>query len=638
MIDYAQDLGLNLPFKSYDVDAMLTKRDVELTSGFGGNAEGRRAYLAYVSEGIQHSQDWDMVMKYQRKNGSLFNSPSTTAVAFSHIRDPDCLRYLCTILDKFENAAPTIYPLDIRSHLLIIDTLDSLGVARHFTNEMKMLLDQTYRCWLHGEEEIFLDTTTCAMAFRLLRIYGYDVSSELAFIILSTDQLSPFSEECFFNSLEGYLNDKTAVLELHKASQIIFPEEPILEELNSWTMNFLKQEFCNGSIYVDQPGESISTKLPFISFQVHDALTYPFNVDLDRLGHRRNIQQYSNIDNIWTLKTSYCCPNIGNKDFLELAAEDFSLCQSIQQKELKQLGRWIIDYKLDKLSFARQKLGYCYFSAATILYAPELSDARISWAKNGVLITVVDDFFDVGGSMEEFVNLIQLLEKWEVDGSTDFCSEQVEILFTAIRGSIHEIGGMALARQARDVSRHVNDIWVDVVKSMLKEAEWSRYKLVPTMVEYMKHAHVSLALGPIVLPALYLVGPKISEEMVSSPEYKNLYEGMSTCGRLLNDWRGIQRESDEGTINAMSLLLREGDRSFDDAVEEVKRAIERERKQLLRLVLLERDQGMPKCCKQLFSKMVKVLHFFYMKDDGFTNEGIVDVAESIIDDTIHLSP
>ncbi|CAI0374031.1 unnamed protein product, partial [Linum tenue] len=151
---------------------------------------------------------------------------------------------------------------------------------------------------------------------------------------LSTDQLSPFSEECFFNSLEGYLNDKTAVLELHKASQIIFPEEPILEELNS----------------------------------------------------------YSGCD------TS--CPNIGNKDFLELAAEDFSLCQSIQQKEL------------DKLSFARQKLGYCYFSAATILYAPELSDARISWAKNGVLITVVDDFFDVGGSMEEFVNLIQLLEKY----------------------------------------------------------------------------------------------------------------------------------------------------------------------------------------------------------------------------------
>ncbi|CAL1384705.1 unnamed protein product [Linum trigynum] len=498
MIDYAKDLGLNLPFKSTDVDAMLTKRNVELTSVFSRNTEGRRAYMAYVSEGIQHLQDWDMVMKYKRKNGSLFNSPSTTAVAFSHLRDPDCLRYLCVLLDKFENVAPTIYPLDIRSRLLIIDTLDSLGVARHFTNEMKMLLDQIYRCWLQGDEEIFLDTTTCAMAFRLLRVYGYDVSS---------DQLSPFSEDCFFNSLEGYLNDKTAVLELHKASQIIYPEEPILDELSSWTMDFLKQEFCNGSIYVDQPSESI---------KVHDALTYPYHVDLDRLGHKRSIHQYSNIDNTWTLKTSYCCPNIGNKDFIKLAAEDFNLCQLIQKKELKQLGRWIIENKLDKLSFARQKLGYCYFSAATTLYAPELSDARISWAKNGVLTTVVDDFFDVGGSMEELVNLVQLLEKWEVDVSTYFCSEQVEILFTAIRGSIHEIGSMALARQGRDVTRHINDIWVELVKSMLKEAEWARNKWVPTMEEYMKNARVSFALGPIVLPALYLVGPKLSEEMVSS--------------------------------------------------------------------------------------------------------------------------
>ncbi|CAI0379000.1 unnamed protein product [Linum tenue] len=362
MIDYAKDLGLNLPFKSTDVDAMLAKRNVELTSsGFGRNAEGRRAYLAYVSEGIQHSQDWDMVMKYQRQNGSLFNSPSTTAVAFSHLQDPDCLRYLYAVLDKFENAAPAIYPLDIRSRLSVIDTLDSLGVARHFTNEIKMLLDKTYQCWLQGDEDIFLDTTTCAMAFRLLRVYGYDVSS--------------VSEDCFFNSLEGYLKDKTAVLELHKASQIIYREEPILEEISSWTMKFLKQEFCNGSIYVDQPGESISTKL---SFQVHDALSYPYHVDLERLGHRRSIHHYSDIDSTWTLKTYW----------------------------------WIIENKLDKLSFARQKLGYCYFSAAATLYAPELSDARFSWAKNGVLTTVVDDFFDVGGSMEELVNLVQLLEKY----------------------------------------------------------------------------------------------------------------------------------------------------------------------------------------------------------------------------------
>ena len=73
-----------------------------------------------------------------------------------------------------------------------------------------------------------------------------------------------------------------------------------------------------------------------------------------------------------------------------------------------------MDSRLDKLEFARQKLGYCYFTSATTLYYPELSDARIAWAKNGVLTTVVDDFFDVGGSEEELVQLIQLVERYYI--------------------------------------------------------------------------------------------------------------------------------------------------------------------------------------------------------------------------------
>lgn len=74
--------------------------------------------------------------------------------------------------------------------------------------------------------------------------------------------------------------------------------------------------------------------------------------------------------------------------------------------------RWVVESRLDKLEFARQKLAYCFFSSAATLFPPELSDARISWAKNGVLTTVVDDFFDVGSSQEEQVNLIQLVEEY----------------------------------------------------------------------------------------------------------------------------------------------------------------------------------------------------------------------------------
>lgn len=62
------------------------------------------AYLAYVSEGMGELQDWKMVMKYQRKNGSLFNSPSTTAASLIRLNDSGCLDYLRCALTKLGNA------------------------------------------------------------------------------------------------------------------------------------------------------------------------------------------------------------------------------------------------------------------------------------------------------------------------------------------------------------------------------------------------------------------------------------------------------------------------------------------------------------------------------------------------------
>lgn len=77
--------------------------------------------------------------------------------------------------------------------------------------------------------------------------------------------------------------------------------------------------------------------------------------------------------------------------------------------------------------------------------------------------------------------------------------------------------------------------WLNVLNSMLREAEWARDNSVPALDEYMENGYVSFALGPVVLPALYLVGPKLSEDDVQNAELNNLYKLVSTCGRLLND-------------------------------------------------------------------------------------------------------
>ncbi|KAJ4841255.1 hypothetical protein Tsubulata_025937, partial [Turnera subulata] len=464
MIEYAKDLNLNVPLRSIDINVMLRKKNQELKRG--------------------------------RMDLYLIHHPPQQL--------PSITFEILVVFVTFGDAAPTIYPLDWYARLCLVDTL--------------------IRSWLLGEEEIFLDGASCAMAFRTLRLNGYDVSSEV---------FHQFTEEQFDNSLDGYLKDAKAVLELYRASELIYSDEPLLEKQNSWTSHFLKQELFNGSIFADKLCKDISV-------EVHDALIFPYHVDLERLA---------------------------------------------------------------------------------AIFNPEVCDARILWTKSAVFATIVDDFFDIGGSKEELRNLIELLEKCDVDGKTNFCSEQVEIIYSALLSTIHEIGTKAFTLQGCDVTSH----WLDLFRSAMLEAQWSRNKLVPTLEEYMKNAFVSIGLGPTVLPALYLFGPKLLEEAVRSQECDTLFEAMSTCARLLNDWRGFKRELKEGKLNAVTLqMIHGGGRvTEEDAIKTIKDIIDYKSREMLRLVLQEKNSIIPRACKDLFWEMTRVLHLFYKESEGTSNDTLL---------------
>lgn len=620
MIGYAKVMGLDLPFCQSDIDDLLSIRDLELERLSGEYSEGRKAYQAYVAEGFSELQDWQEIMTYQKKNGSLFNSPSTTAAAIIHTQDEKALSYLHSLLQRFGNSVPTTYPLDIYSQLRIVDDLERFGISRHFAYEKKSIMDKIYRCWIENDEEITSDTATCALAFRTLRMNGYDVSSDaLAHLV---DQ--------FKNSVKGHLRDVSTVLELYKASQIkLLSNEPVLDKVESWSSCYLRKEFATG----------VTQQLDAVSEEVDYILKFPFYANLDRLEHKRNIE-HSKAKNFQLLNKSYFNCSLNNIDLLTAAIEDFNFSQSIYRKELEQLKSWVKENKLDQLEFARQKQEYCYLAIAATLFPPEMSDVRMSWAKNSVLTTVVDDFFDVGGSTEELLNIVKLVEKWDGNHEKEFRSKQVEIIFSALYNTINELGAKASALQKRSVTNHIIEIWLSVMKSMMKEAEWLRNKSVPTLDGYMRNGYVSFALGPIILPALYFVGPKLSEDIVRDPEYHNLYELVSTCGRLLNDTQSFERERKEGKLNSLSLqiLHSRGSISEDDAKRHTQSLISSKRRELLKLVLRREGSIVPGACKELFWKMSKALHLFYLKTDGFTSpKAMLGAVNAVIHDPLDVN-
>ena len=173
----------------------------------------------------------------------------------------------------------------------------------------------------------------------------------------------------------------------------------------------------------------------------------------------------------------------------------------------------------------------------------------------------------------------------------------------------------------------------------MTEAEWQRSQYVPTMEEYMTNGVVSFALGPIVLPTLYCVGEKLLGSAVKNQEYSELFRLMSTCGRLLNDSQGFEREGSEGKLNSVSLLGLHsgGSMSIEAAKNAIQKSIVASRRDLLRLVLKE-GTVVPRACKELFWKMCKILHLFYFRTDGFSSpKEMASAVNAVINEPLRLS-
>lgn len=202
-----------------------------------------------------------------------------------------------------------------------------------------------------------LDTETCAMAFRILRMSGYDVSS---------DDLSHIAEA------SSGLNGIRSLLELYKASQVsISEDELILDSIGTWS----------GRLLEEQLSSSATQRTPLLR-EVEHALSIPFYTTLDRLEHKRNIEQPDATEHLML----HCLPWQMNQDLLALGVMDFTASQSIYQQEL------------------------------------------------------------------------ELLDSWEQHEKTEYYSEQVEIVFSAIYSSVNQLGAKASMVQGRDVTGHLVEI------------------------------------------------------------------------------------------------------------------------------------------------------------------------------------
>ncbi|XP_075086685.1 cis-abienol synthase, chloroplastic-like isoform X8 [Nicotiana tabacum] len=496
MINYAEKLNLDLPLDPNLVNMMLCERELTIERALKNEFEGNMANVEYFAEGLGELCHWKEMMLRQRHNGSLFDSPATTAAALIyHQYDEKCFGYLNSILKLHDNWVPTICPTKIHSNLFLVDALQNLGVDRYFKTEVKRVLDEIYRLWLEKNEEIFSDVAHCAMAFRLLRMNNYEVSSV---------ELEGFvDQEHFFTTSSGKLMNHVAILELHRASQVAIHErkDHILDKISTWTRNFMEQKLLDKHI-------------PDRSKKEMEFAMRKFYGTFDRVETRRYIESYK-MDSFKILKAAY---------------------------------------------------------------------------------------------------------RWEGYSTVGFRSERVRIFFLALYKMVEEIAAKAETKQGRCVKDHLINLWIDMLKCMLVELDlWKIKSTTPSIEEYLSVACVTIGVPCFVLTSLYLLGPKLSKDVIESSEVSALCNCTAAVARLINDIHSYKREQAESSTNMVSILITQsqGTISEEEAIRQIKEMMESKRRELLGMVLQNKESQLPQVCKDLFWTTINAAYSIHTHGDGY---------------------
>ncbi|XP_057485970.1 (-)-alpha-terpineol synthase-like isoform X1 [Actinidia eriantha] len=390
-------------------------------------------------------------------------------------------------------------PLD---GLGLIDDLQRLGVFYHFEDEINRILESTYNHINEGwnTDE---DLQATSLKFRLLRQHGYTISE---------DVFKNFTDE--IGNFKTYLcEDAKGLLYLYEASYFSFEGERILDEARDFATKNLKKILNRKDMIDDED----------LTILVSHALEVPTHWRMQRLEARWFIDMYERRTNL-------------SPTLLLLAKLDFNMVQATHQEDLKHMSRWWNNTGLaQKLSFARDRLMENFLWTIGTDFKPQMSYLRKDITIVLAYINIIDDVYDVYGTLDELERFTNAVERWDLS-EMERLPAYMKICFLALFNSINEMGYDTLKEQGVHVIPYLQKMWADLCKSYLVEAKWYYSRYTPSFEEYMNNARISISASVVLAHAYVLCTNLISYEGVKCVEkYPNLIRCLGTIARLADD-------------------------------------------------------------------------------------------------------
>ncbi|XP_073010336.1 (3S,6E)-nerolidol synthase 1 isoform X2 [Typha latifolia] len=419
--------------------------------------------------------------------------------------------------------------------LMTIDSLKRLGIDYIFRQEITSIINSFYV--RHGETYMGPsgDLFQVTLAFRLLREAGYDVSSDI--FDRFTDSRGDFNP--------SLSQDIRGILSLHDASYLNKGED-VLYKANEFAAKHLKS--------------SISNLEPNLAALVTHTLDHPYHMSL---------QQYKSC---YHLSYRQGCFGRNSSAMEELAAMDFNLNQLLHQKELEQIASWWRNSRLaEELPLARDQLQKWYFFSTILLPDPQFSEYRIQLAKAIAFIYLIDDIYDVMGSLDELSLFTEAIDKWEHPDSISL-PHYMKACYKALYDVTNQIADTISQERGWNPINSMKKSWAKLCNAFMVEARWFTAKQVPMTSTYLKNAVISTGLHIVLVHIFFLIGQGITKETVEVIESD---PGLITCPatilRLWDDLGSAKDENQEGFDGSyIDCYMKENPQcSVDDAREHV---------------------------------------------------------------------
>ncbi|XP_038679210.1 terpene synthase 10-like isoform X2 [Tripterygium wilfordii] len=466
------------------------------------------------------------------------------------------------------------------SHQLeLIDTLQRLGLGYNFKLEIETILHNIYS---KTKTNHLGNLYVTAIQFRLLREHGYHVPQEV---------FENFKDETgdFKECVGG--DDVRGILSLYEASYYSVEGESIMEEAWDFATRHLKK--------LDDE-RVLDGRDPILAMQVRHALELPLHWRRTRFEARWFIDLYEKTNDM-------------NPMLLELAKLDFNILQGMYKEELKDLSRWWKNCGLvEKLSFARDRLVASHLWAIGIADEPQFANCRKVITKVIALITVIDDVYDVYGTLDELKLFTDVVERWDINAIKQL-PDYLKICFFALFNTVNEMAFDILKEHGLDVLPNLKKAWIDLMNAYLVEAEWFHGGYKPTLEEYMNNGVFSIT-GPSITSHGYLFSAKPIREtdlnfLENDPDFVRHF---SCIFRLQDDLGTSSDELQRGDVpKSIQCYMNETGACEEDARKYIKELMRKTWKKTNAV-----DCVLPQSAIVVMSNLARTSHCMYRYGDG----------------------